>query len=290
MTTSFKPCASLWHVIHFALLILCLAVCLAVFLTRPARAGDGRYTNTIGMTFIRIEPGHFFMGSPVTERLRDQDETLHERTITSAYYLQETEVTLAQWRAVMGKRWLMHRWLMHKKGSEKMPVTRVSWYDCIKFIEKLNTMGQGTYRLPTEAEWEYACRAGTTTAYSWGEGIDCSKALYGNNTKKDSECISYLECMNIHPNGPAPVKTYAPNSWGLYDMHGNVWEWCQDKYTDYLASPADKAIPDMDAGSRVRRGGSWYKHAHYLRSANRTYAHPAAKFKTTGFRLVLEAK
>lgn len=277
MNTLLKRSVSLW-----SLAALLLLPCLPV--PPKAPAADPKITNSLGMTFVRIEPGTFTMGSPVTERLRDRDEQQHEKTITAAFYLQETEVTLDQWRAVMGK-----RWIMKKKGMDTMPVTRVSWHDCIDYIKKLNTMGQGTYRLPTEAEWEYACRAGTTTAYSWGDGIDCSKALYGNNTMKDSECTLFIETMNIPPNGPAPVKTYAPNPWGLYDMHGNVWEWCQDMYTDYLAPPTDHAVPAVKTESRVRRGGSWYKHAHYLRSANRTYGHPGAKFKTTGFRLVLKA-
>ena len=169
-----------------------------------------------------------------------------------------------------------------------MPVTRVSWHDCIDYIKKLNTQTTRTYRLPTEAEWEYACRAGTTTVFSWGNDIDCTRALYGNNTIKAGECIPHLSSLGIPGDGPAPVKTYAPNPWGLYDMHGNVWEWCQDLYSDYRATPEDKTGL-LDSESRVRRGGSWYKHGASLRCANRTYAHPGARFKTTGFRLVLEA-
>ncbi len=236
------------------------------------------------MTFIKVMPGNFIMGSPITERLRDKDEHQHPVTITSAFYLQETEVTLKQWWAVMGKRWLSRR-----KGKEDMPVTRLAWYDCIKYIKKLNQDSKWKYRLPTEAEWEYACRAESTTAYSWGSGIDCAKAMFANNNKKDRECTLFYESMKINPNGPASVKTFDPNPWGFYDMHGNVWEWCSDVYAEYLAGPASTTYSTMEVESRVRRGGSWYKHAHYLRSANRTYGHPSAKFKTTGFRLVLEA-
>ena len=258
--------------------------CGAALAADPA-AQAPRKTNDLGMTFVRIEPGTFTMGSPVTERLRNQDEVQHPVTITSAFYLQESEVTVKQWRAVMGTPWIGRR-----KCSEDMPVTRVSWYDCIKYIKRLNRLDQGRYRLPTEREWEYACRAGTETVYSWGNGIDCSKAMFGNNTKKDRECTLYYKTIKIEPNGAAPVKSFAPNAWGLYDMHGNVWEWCQDTYRDYLAGPeGDDSYSTMESDSKVRRGGSWYKHASYLRSANRTYAHPAAKFRTTGFRLVLEA-
>ncbi|HCY87770.1 MAG TPA: formylglycine-generating enzyme family protein [Desulfobacteraceae bacterium] len=266
--------------IFFIVLCLGLAGAFPLFAQESPRT----ITNDIGMTFIKVSPGSFIMGSPVTERLRDRDEQQHTVTIKAAFYLQETEVTLEQWRAVMGKRWLSKR-----KGVDDSPVTKVSWYDCDKYINKLNKKSRYTYRLPTEEEWEYACRAGTTTAYSWGDGIDCSKAMYGNNTKKDQECILFYESMKIRPNGPAPVKTFAPNPWGFYDMHGNVWEWCANVYKSYFAEPESSDYSTMDSESRVRRGGSWYKHAHYLRSANRTYGHPNAKFQTTGFRLVLEA-
>lgn len=269
----------LWPVVALALLITGISLGLSL----PARAGEDKITNALGMTFIRIQPGSFTMGSPATEKYRGRDEQQHPQTITAAFYLQETEVTLAQWRALMGK-----RWFMRIKGEDDMPVTRVSWHDCIKYIEKLNARGQGRYRLPTEAEWEYACRAGSTTAYSWGDEIDCSKALYGNNALKASECIPFLKDMDVPQDSPAPVKTFAPNPWGLYDMHGNVWEWCRDIYGDYL-SKDEGGTGVLDSESRIRRGGSWYKHASSLRSANRTYAHPGARFKTTGFRLVLEA-
>ncbi len=272
-----------------------LGFCLLFFLSEPGLAQENPITNPItnkvtnefGMTFLRILPGSYVMGSPVTERLRDANEEQHPVTITTAFYLQETEVTLAQWRAVMGK-----KWLSRKKGKATMPVTRVSWYDCVKYIEKINKLTKGknrlVYRLPTEEEWEYACRAGSETAYAWGEAIDCSKANYGNNEKKDGECILFYKSMDIQPSSPAPVKSFAPNAWGLYDMHGNVWEWCANPYTEYHAGPGT-SYPTLESDTRVRRGGSWYKYAQYLRSANRAYAHPGAKFQTTGFRLVIEA-
>ncbi|WDP92618.1 MAG: formylglycine-generating enzyme family protein [Desulfobacter sp.] len=262
------------------------AVCLWCLMPapQPAAAGENRISNDMGMTFIRVEPGSFIMGSPITEPLRDRDEILHEVTIPSAFYLQETEVTVKQWRAVMGTPWIGKR-----KSGEDMPVTRVSWYDCIKYIKKITLKTGQKHRLPTEAEWEYACRAGSQTAYSWGDTIDCSKAMYGNNVKKNNSCTPFYKTMDITPDSPAPVKSFPPNPWGFYDMHGNAWEWCADPYRDYMAGPVSDTYSAADSNSRVRRGGSWYKHASYLRSANRTYAHPAAKFKTTGFRLVLEA-
>jgi formylglycine-generating enzyme required for sulfatase activity len=263
--------------------IFFLFFCLLIVLPRPGTAQEKTFTNSLGMSFILVKPGRFMMGSPATERFRDADETQRPVTVKTAFYLQTTEVTLGQWRAIMGKRWLSKR-----KGTDDMPVTQVSYHDCLKYIDKLNQKGMGIYRLPTDMEWEYACRAGTTTAYSWGDAIDCSKAMYGNNPKKDDECTLYLNSIKIDTYGPAPVKTFAPNPWGFYDMHGNVWEWCSDNYIPQ-ESRGIKGYSPLDADSYVRRGGSWYKYGRYLRSANRTYAHPGAKFTTTGFRLVREA-
>jgi formylglycine-generating enzyme required for sulfatase activity len=207
----------------------------------------------------------------------------HPVTIRRAFYLQVTEVTLAQWRALMGKKIFGAR-----QGEKNMPAVRVSWYDAMDFIKKLNELGEGTYRLPTEAEWEYACRAGSTTAYSWGGRIDCSKAIYANNKLKSDGCVKYNQSKGIPPNSPAPVKSLQPNAWGLYDMHGNVWEWCSDWYGDY----PQKAVTDPkgpESGTmRVRRGGSWYKFGYHCRSANRNFGHPASQYRTIGFRVVKE--
>ena len=254
-----------------------------VFLPLSSQANEKKVTNPLGMTFILVEPGSFMMGSPKTEPFRDSTEILHSKKIEKPYYLQTTEVTLKQWRSLMGEKWLMKR-----SEIDDMPVTRVSFYDCLKFIRKLNKKKTGVYRLPTEAEWEYACRAGTTTAYSWGDAIDCSRAMYGNNAKKSKDCILFYKSMNIPTNGPAPVKTFAPNPWGFYDMHGNVWEWCIDQYIDYLTHTGNDRYSSMESEPRIRRSGSWFKHGQSLRSANRAYAHPGAKFITTGFRLVRE--
>ena len=259
-------------------------LCLLVLSAHPSPAQEKKITNAMGMSFILVEPGSFMMGSPKTEQFRNADEIRHPMEIKKAYYLQTTEVTLKQWRAIMGKKLLRKR-----KGTDDIPVTRVSYYDCLKYIARLNKKKMGIYRLPTEAEWEYACRAGTTTAYSWGDDIDCSRAMYGNNTKKNEDCTLFFKSMKIKPNGPAPVKRFAPNPWGFYDMHGNVWEWCSDEYTDYLSGHGNTIYSPVESDSRTRRGGSWYKYGQSLRSANRTYAHPGAKFITTGFRLVRKA-
>jgi formylglycine-generating enzyme required for sulfatase activity len=167
-----------------------------------------------------------------------------------------------------------------------MPVTHVSWHDCYRFIKKLNAKKEGFYRLPTEAEWEYAGRAGSRSAYAWGEVIDCGKAMYGNSRLKTDDCIPYNKARGLLPDMPAPIKSYPPNAWGLYDMHGNVWEWCHDWYGPY---PKDQTVDPKGSRSgpgRVRRGGSWFGEGELCRSANRAFSHPATRLNTSGFRLV----
>ena len=223
------------------------------------------------------------MGSPPDEpyRSKSESEVQHPVTISKPFYMQATEVTLKQWWTVMGKRFFGRR-----KGTADMPVARISWYDCIRFIKKLDARNEGVYRLPTEAEWEYASRAGSTTAYSWGEAIDCSKAMFSNNSKKFGECLDHVRSRGLPVDRPAPVKSYPPNEWGLYDMHGNVWEWCYDWRGDYTKGPVvDPRGPDSGT-LRIRRGGSWYGQGYSCRSANRANGHPASRFRTTGFRLV----
>ncbi len=266
-------------------LSLVLAVAVLPLSVQCSSAADpeNRFTNSLGMEFVLIPAGTFMMGSPMSETARKNNETLHEVTITKPFYMQTTEVTLGQWREIMGKR-LFGR----QRGSPDEPVVKVSWFDCNDFISKLNRRGEGTYRLPTEAEWEYACRAGTTTAYFWGDEEDCSRAMYGNNPRKSEECIPTVESMGLAAGKPAPVKSYGPNPWGLYDMHGNVWEWCEDWFGVYPeGSVKDPAGPN-DGIRRVRRGGSWYKYGRYCRSANRNMGHPSVRLQTTGFRVVRE--
>ncbi len=261
---------------------LITALCL-VFFSTPVCALEKTYTNTLGMTFVLIPPGTFTMGSPPGEPFRGSSETQHQVTISKPFYMQTTEVTLKQWQTIMG-----YRKLIFRKVPDNTPVTRVSWFDCMKFIERLNRLGQGKYRLPAEAEWEYAARAGTSTAYSWGDTIDCDKAMYGNNSLKNDKCHKYIKSRGLQIDQPAPVKSYAPNAWGLYDMLGNVWEWCRDWFGEYPKTPVIDPKGPNSGSERVRRGGSWYKHGYSCRSANRSFGHPATRYQTTGFRLVRE--
>ncbi|MBF0224029.1 MAG: formylglycine-generating enzyme family protein [Desulfobacterales bacterium] len=179
------------------------------------------------MKFVYIEPGEFMMGSPSNEPGRDSDdETQHKVRITRGFYMQQTQVTQAQWKKIMGK-----NPSYFQNAGDNAPVETISWVDCKEFIEKLNQMEGGNfYRLPTEAEWEFACRAGTTTPFSFGKCLSTEDANYDGNYPLGN-CPK-----GIYREKPLPVASFSPNKWGLYDMHGNVWEWCLDIY----ASDIDK--------------------------------------------------
>jgi formylglycine-generating enzyme len=247
-------------------------------------AMEKQVINSLNMTFVLVPPGTFTMGSQTGDMDRKRDETLHDVTISRPFYMQTTEVTVRQWREIMGS-----PWFFKKKGKEDMPVTNVSWDDCKEFIRKLNNRKEGVYRLPTEAEWEYACKGGTDTVYGWGNAIDCAKAMYANNTLKVADCVKWVRSKGLASDKPAPVESYAPNPWGLYDMPGNVWEWCQDWYGPYPKGPVVDPQGPQSGTERVRRGGSWYGTWKRCRCANRNFSHPANRYQTTGFRLVREA-
>ena len=255
----------------------------SIFFPISAFSFEKTYTNTFGMEFVLIPSGTFTMGSPPSEPYRGTSEVQHQVSISKPFYMQTTEVTVKQWHSIMGR-----RMTVFQKVSDNIPVTRVSWFDCMKFIQQLNKLGKEKYRLPTEAEWEYSVRAGTTTAYNWGDTIDCKKAMYGNNSLKYNVCQGYIKSIGLPIDQPAPVKTYNPNSWGLYDMHGNVWEWCMDWFGDYEKNPVIDPKGPVSGTERVRRGGSWFKYGYSCRSANRSFGHPATRYRTTGFRLVRE--
>jgi len=248
------------------------------------RLEQNKFGNSLGMKFLKIPPGSFMMGSPEKEQFRDEDETPHLVRLTRAFSIQETEVTQAQWRAVMGSNPSFFR-----DCGDNCPVERVSWNDVARFLEALNKRREGLYRLPTEAEWEYACRAGSATPFSWGDAPDCSMGLFNNNPRRGvAKCLAEVLARGLKPGSTAPVRSYPPNKWGLYDMHGNVWEWCQDWYGPYPKEEVMDPKGPEQGSFKVRRGGSWFKYATFGRSANRNYAHPASRYNTTGFRLVRE--
>jgi len=233
--------------------------------------------NSLGMTFVLIPAGSFLMGSPEHEPGRNDDEIHHEVTLSQDFYLQTTPVTQAQWEALMGS-----NPSSFVQGGADLPVEGVSWQDCQVFIKELNDLREGTYRLPTEAEWEYACRAGNTTALANGDLVSLSWELDPNLDELGWYCGNYGL-------GPQPVAQKRPNDWGLYDMHGNVWEWVQDWYGPYPeTSQTDPSGPPFGPG-RVARGGSWFNSAMNCRSAARFHMPPQSRkrLETKGLRLVI---
>ena len=247
----------------------------------PAATEKGMKTNSIGMKFAHIPSGTFMMGSPASESGRDGDEKQHRVTLAKAYYMQTTEVTQGQWKAVMGSN-PSH----FKNCGDDCPVESISWNDVQDFIRKLNQQeGKNRYRLPTEAEWEYSGRSGSTTAFANG-GIGKTDCSYDPNL----DAIGWY-CGNSEQK-THPVAQKQANRWGLYDMHGNVWEWCRDWYDKeyYKKCEAGGAIEDPvgpEEGSiRVLRGGGWSYYGQFCRSADRTFGSPAFSGSFIGFRLV----
>lgn len=223
-----------------------------------------RFTNSIGMAFVMISAGSFVMGSPSNEEGRESDEDRHRVTITLPFFMQTTEVTQTQWKMIMGDN------PSHFKGDD-LPVETVSWNDVQEFIQELNHReGTDKYRLPMEVEWEFASRAGTDTPFSFGACLSTDHADYDGRFPL-SGCSEggYREKT-------APVTSFAPNVWGLFDMHGNVWEWCQDRYGKYPSSHVSDPKGSIDGSFRVLRGGSWDVSARSCRSANRGRSFPAS--------------
>jgi formylglycine-generating enzyme required for sulfatase activity len=212
----------------------------------------------VKLEMVLIPAGKFKMGDPGAD---------HEVTLTKPFYMGKYEVTQEQWESVMGKN------PSDTKGA-KLPVTDVSWEDCQEFIKKLNKMTDGGYRLPTESEWEYACRAGTTTAYSFGDKI----------TPKDA---NYFYVRDPKIVKPVAVGSYKPNAFGLYDMHGNVWEWCEDRDAAYpKESVIDPKGPARGEKSVVLRGGTYVHRESSVRSSYRSSRIPDERSSTgLGFRL-----
>ena len=219
--------------------------------------------NGVSLDLILIPSGKFTMGSPTTEVGRKNDETQHEVTLTKPFYIGKYEVTQEQWQAVMGNN-------PSEMKGKKFPVNNVSWNDCQDFIKKLNAKMDGAYRLPTEAEWEYACRAGTTTAYSFGDEITPNDSNY--NDSKTSV--------------PKATGSYKPNAFGLYDMHGNVYEWCEDWCGDYLTGSVTDPKGPLTGKNHVLHSGSFRGNQSDSRSSARfVNGSPSLRFGDFGFRL-----
>ncbi len=235
-------------------------------------------TNDLGMVFQFIPPGSFLMGSPANELQRHRNESQHRVTFSKGFYMQATEVTQKQWKAVMGD-----NPSQFKECGEDCPVEMVSWNEIQVFLEKLNNLEKSNrYRLPTEAEWEYAARAGTTTPFSFGDCLKTDQASY-NGTIPTTGCPKGKSNKSTRP-----VASFPPNAWGLYDMHGNVWEWCQDWYGKYPPNSVVDPTGPKEGTDRINRGGGWSSRAGSCRSASRYYNYPDYWENGVGFRLVYD--
>lgn len=228
----------------------------------------------VDLVLVQIPAGQFEMGSG-EDPGHGEERPRHRVTIPRAFWMGRTEVTQAQWTAVAPEPG-------SKFKGEDQPVDSVTWDEAVAFLAKLNTrlglpLNRG-FRLPSEAEWEYACRAGTATAFSFGDGGSGLPAhgWYSGNADGRSH----------------PVAGLKPNPWGLFDMHGNVWEWCQDAWNStYQGAPTDGgawlAGGGMFGNKHVLRGGAWYVNDHWCDSPARAKVTPDLRFGTTGFRVVL---
>jgi len=223
-----------------------------------------------------IPPGNFYMGSPPSEKERHDCENQHLVTLTQGFWLADTACTQALWKAVMGDNPAFFT------ENENNPVEQVSWDDVQSFIKQVNILIPGLgVQLPTEAQWEYACRAGTATPFSFGETITPELVNYDGNVPyaggKKAGCREKT----------VAVKSLPPNPWGLYEMHGNVWEWCADWYDEYPALPAIDPTGSETGSSRVLRGGSWSNQGWRTRSANRGWYAPVNRDNYIGFRFAV---
>ena len=214
--------------------------------------------------FRWIVAGEYLMGSPEEEADRQGDEVLHKVRLTEGFWLADTVCTQELWQLIMGQN-------PSKFNGKSLPVENVNWLDTKRFINRLNEhIGGNVFKLPTEAQWEYACRAGTKSAYAYGKNADSGLMNYRMNFGKTIE-----------------VKGFYKNAWGLCQMHGNVWEWCNDWYGEYDIS--EKAIENPTGPNsgeyRVLRGGSWANLKGHCRSSFRFKFHPEARYYYNGFRL-----
>lgn len=278
-----------------------LLVSLIGLMIASAISGGEEFANSIGMKFALIPAGTFIMGSPAEEEGRlSTEDPMHSVTLSRSFYMQTTEVTQSQWKLVMSS-----DPSRYPNCGDDCPVNRVSWEDVQEFIRRLNAKeGTSKYRLPSEAEWEYAARAGTNTAtYSgpleilgknnapaldpiaWYAGNSCVEYSGGDN------CSAWPQRQYSCPScGPHPVARKQPNAWGLYDMMGNAWEWCQDWYGSYRSGSATDPTGPSKGKARVLRGGGWDHEARWCRSASRARFPPDIWVSTFGFRLVMDVK
>lgn len=257
----------------------------------------GNHLTFLTLKMAKIPRGQFLMGSPENELERLPTESPQRQVTLESFFISRTLVTQSQWRAVAGLDQVeieLNPEPSHFKGDD-LPVEQVSWFEAVEFCDRLSRKTGQQYRLPSEAEWEYACRANTTSPFHYGGTISADLANYRGKNYKE-ERMEYKGFYGAGKEGKylgqtTEVKRFNPNAFGLYDMHGNVYEWCADYWhDDYQYAPADGSIR-TDGGSdthRVLRGGSWANNPGSCRSASRLGYYPQPRIKIIGFRVVCE--
>jgi len=239
-----------------------------------------------GMEFIQISKGSFLMGNRIDSNNQSYSDTLHKVILSKDFWLGKTEVTQKQWQIIMGYE-EMHpdKPSPFLNKNPEYPVVSVSYFDIQNFLDKLNKLSEENYfRLPTEAEWEYACRAGTATLFSFGNYISDSLANY------NAEIPSIHSVSGKFVGHPMPVGSYPSNPWKLSDMHGNVWEWVEDWYAPYSSLEATDPTGPSVGKLKVIRGGSWYFGADNALSSYRRTHEPESWGFSIGFRIIREKK
>jgi formylglycine-generating enzyme required for sulfatase activity len=319
--------SKIFLVTHYWALLVSIAVLSACSAVHNDGEDRVKAVNSLGMTFVKIEPGSFIMGSPPGEAGRDADETQHRVTLTESFMMGTTHVTIAQWKAFVADSayetdaqrqgwalaWTGEKWekvagvTWRNPGfaqEDNHPVVEVSWNDAVAFCAWLSHKENRHYRLPTEAEYEYCCRAGTQTVYFWGDTPD-GGAGFAN--------LADQTYRQKHPNYAgfswsdgyeftSPVAHFKPNPWGLYDMVGNAWDWCSDWYGKYptgdvidpTGPPAAEAtifkgsVTMTPGPQHVMRGASWHSSIAHPRSANRDHVPPDYRSCIKSFRVVMD--
>lgn len=219
------------------------------------------------------------MGSPVGEAGREEQEQQHHVVLTRSFWLGAYEVTQAEWQHVIGDNpaWFRPERSREAGRGDRLPIENVTLLDVDRFLERLSSMSPGNvFRLPTEAEWEYACRAGGSTAYADGPALSVARANVASSPERTAS------------GSTMPVGSFAPNRWGLYDMPGNVWEWTRDEHCPYTTAPTTDPVGMCGSPLHVIRGGSWYFGADSARCALRYTHRPQDRGFSLGFRVVRE--
>ncbi len=226
-----------------------------------------------GMTFVLVRPGTFEMGTPPHEDKREAQETLHQVHLSRPFLIGQYEVTQGEWSQVMGGNPSFFR------GCDRCPVERISWFDVQVFLQKLNALSQPGFRLPTEAEWEYACRAGGAQPFGKHDSLGSQDANINGNFPYNAPAGTFLQRTT-------PVGSFPSSDWRLFDMSGNVWEWMQDEHCPYADGVASDPIGACGSARRVIRGGSWRFDGGSARCGLRYTHRPQDKGDSLGVRLV----